>query len=63
MSKTIKTAIVGTGFIGPAHLEALRRLPNVEVIALVEVNQALADEKAKILGIPNAYNFEEMIKK
>ncbi len=62
MSKTIKTAIVGTGFIGPAHLEALRRLPNVEVIALVEVNQALADEKAKILGIPNAYTFDEMLK-
>lgn len=62
MSQTIKSAIVGTGFIGPAHLEALRRLPNVEVVALVEVNQALADEKAKILGIPNAYTFDEMLK-
>ncbi|HCX76904.1 MAG TPA: hypothetical protein DHU93_17485, partial [Algoriphagus sp.] len=26
MSQTIKAAIVGTGFIGPAHLEALRRI-------------------------------------
>ena len=60
--KKINAAIVGTGFIGPAHLEALRRIPNVEVIALVEVNQALADEKAKILGIPNAYTFDEMLK-
>ena len=62
MSKTIKAAIVGTGFIGPAHLEALRRLPYVEVTALVEVNQELADEKAKMLGIPNAYTFEDMLK-
>lgn len=62
MSQTIKSAIVGTGFIGPAHLEALRRIPNVEVVALVEVNQALADEKAKQLGIPRAYVFEEMLK-
>lgn len=62
MSKTIKAAIVGTGFIGPAHLEALRRLPNVEVTALVEVSQEVADAKAEELGIPNAYTFEDMLK-
>ena len=62
MSQTIKAAIVGTGFIGPAHLEALRRIPNVEVVALVEVNQELADEKAKQLGIPRAYIFADMLK-
>ncbi|MDF2157966.1 Gfo/Idh/MocA family oxidoreductase [Algoriphagus sp. CAU 1675] len=62
MSQTIKAAIVGTGFIGPAHLEALRRIPNVEVTSLVEVSQELADEKAKVLGIPNAYTFDEMLK-
>jgi len=61
MSHSIKAAIVGTGFIGPAHLEALRRIPNVEVVALVEVNQALADEKAKQLGIPRAYVFADML--
>lgn len=60
--KKIKTAIVGTGFIGPAHLEALRRLPNIEVTALCEVNIDLAKEKAIQLGIPNAYTFEEMLK-
>ena len=62
MSQTIKAAIVGTGFIGPAHLEALRRIPNVEVVALVEVNQALADEKAKLLGISRAYVFDDMLR-
>lgn len=62
MPQTIKAAIVGTGFIGPAHLEALRRIPNVEVVALVEINQALADEKAKHLGIPRAYVFADMLK-
>lgn len=62
MSQTIKAAIVGTGFIGPAHLEALRRLPYVEVVALCEVNQELANEKAKLLGIPRAYTFDEMLK-
>ena len=33
--KKIKVAVVGTGFIGPAHIEALRRLPNIEVFLLI----------------------------
>lgn len=61
MNRKINAAIVGTGFIGPAHLEALRRLPNIEVTALCEVNIDLARAKADLLGIPNAYTFEEML--
>ncbi|MDR7128196.1 putative dehydrogenase [Algoriphagus sp. 4150] len=62
MSQTINAAVVGTGFIGPAHLEALRRIPNIQVTSLVEVNQEVADAKAKELGIPNAYTFDNMLK-
>ena len=61
MSK-IKVGIVGTGFIGPAHIEALRRLPNVEVAALCEVNIELAEAKAKQLGIARWYTFEDLLK-
>lgn len=61
MSK-IKVGVVGTGFIGPAHIEALRRLPNVEVVALCEVNQELADQKAAELGIPVGCTFENLLK-
>lgn len=52
---TIKTGIIGTGFIGPAHVEALRRLGNVEVVAVAERGQELADAKAKQMSIPKAY--------
>ncbi len=62
MAQIIKAAIVGTGFIGPAHLEALRRIPNIQVTGLVEVNQQVADDKAAELGIPNAYTFDNMLK-
>ncbi|MDN7215191.1 gfo/Idh/MocA family oxidoreductase, partial [Klebsiella pneumoniae] len=31
-SNMIQVAIIGAGFIGPAHLEALRRLGDVEVV-------------------------------
>lgn len=62
MKQKIKVGVVGTGFIGPAHIEALRRLPNVQVEALCEVTQALATEKAAQLGIPRAYTFDELLK-
>src|SRR6187402_1552098 len=53
--KTIKAGIIGTGFIGPAHVEAARRSGFVEVIALCEANDDLAQAKAAQLGIPKAY--------
>ncbi|MFT6478783.1 MAG: putative dehydrogenase [Spirosomataceae bacterium] len=62
MKEKIKVGVVGTGFIGPAHVEALRRLPNVEVVALCEVSQELADTKAAQLGIPRAYTFDDLLK-
>jgi predicted dehydrogenase len=61
MSK-IKVGVVGTGFIGPAHIEALRRLPNIEVVALCEVNIELATTKAAQLGIERPCTFEELLK-
>ncbi len=53
--RTIKAAVIGTGFIGPAHVEAVRRLGFVEVAALAERDQATADEKARQLSVARAY--------
>ena len=59
--KEIKVGIAGTGFIGPAHLEALRR-NNIKVIGLAEANPELCQQKAAELGIEKAYpNFNAMI--
>ncbi len=60
--KTLKAGIIGTGYIGPAHIEALRRLGNVEVAAVAEANQQLAEKKAAQLSIPKAYgNYKDML--
>src|SRR6185436_4387464 len=53
--KTIKAGIIGTGFIGPAHVEAARRLGFVEMIGLCEANDALAKSKAEKMNIPKPY--------
>lgn len=52
----INVGIIGTGFIGPAHIEALRRLGNVAVVALCDSNQASADAHARQLHVPHAYS-------
>lgn len=51
----IQVGIVGSGFIGPAHIEALRRLGFVEVVALCDASLAQAQAKARQLNIPHAY--------
>jgi predicted dehydrogenase len=54
MTKT-KAAVVGLGFIGPAHIEALRRLPDVEVIGLTDISAEVAKSRAEALGIAKGY--------
>jgi predicted dehydrogenase len=59
---TVKIGIIGTGFIGPTHIEAIRRLGFVEVVGLAESNQETAEKKAKELHIPKAYgDYREML--
>jgi predicted dehydrogenase len=53
--KTIKAGIIGTGFIGPAHVEAARRLGFVEMHALCEAGDELAKTKAAQLHIPKSF--------
>ncbi|WP_350312553.1 Gfo/Idh/MocA family oxidoreductase [Dickeya fangzhongdai] len=51
----INVGIIGSGFIGPAHIEAIRRLGFVNVVALCDSPLELAQEKARQLAIPHAY--------
>lgn len=60
--RKIKVGIIGTGFIGPTHIEAIRRLGFVEVVALAETSQEAAEKKAAELGIPKAYgDYHDML--
>lgn len=51
----INVGIIGTGFIGPAHIEALRRLGFVNVVALCDTSFEAAQKKAGQLNVPHAY--------
>jgi predicted dehydrogenase len=59
--REIKAAVVGTGFIGVVHVEALRRL-GVEVTGIVGSSPERAAEKARTAGLPAPYpSFEAML--
>jgi predicted dehydrogenase len=53
--RRIKVGVIGTGFIGPAHVEALRRIPGIDVLALADNGDELANAKADQLGIGLRY--------
>ncbi|KKC64161.1 dehydrogenase [Citrobacter amalonaticus] len=57
----IQVGIIGSGFIGPAHIEALRRLGGVNVVALCDSSLAVAQERADALHIPQAYGSVEAL--
>ena len=57
----IGAAVVGTGFIGVVHVEALRRL-GVQVHGVVGSSQARAADRAAAQNLPPAYeSFEAML--
>jgi predicted dehydrogenase len=52
--QTIGVGVAGTGFIGPAHVEGLRR-NGIQVLGLAEETEEKARQKAAELGIPRAF--------
>ncbi len=50
----LKAAVIGAGFVGRAHVEALRRL-NVPVAGVLGSTPERTEEVRKLLGLPRAY--------
>src|SRR5450756_2977766 len=50
----IGAAVIGSGFIGTVHIEALRRI-GVRVVGLLEATPELGAARAAELGLPRAY--------
>jgi predicted dehydrogenase len=53
--------IVGAGFVGPHHVDAVRRLGYVDVVAIAGSSQESAKKKADALGVPKAYGSYEAL--
>ncbi len=57
----IGTAVIGSGFIGTVHIEALRRI-GVNVLGLLESSPELGAQRAAAVGLPRSYDsLEELL--
>lgn len=53
VGKKMRAGVIGIGFIGAVHIEQLRRLGNVEVVAITD--SVSPQEKADALFVPRGY--------
>ncbi len=60
--KILKTALVGTGFMGKVHAENLRRLGHVEIAAVAGSNDERARQFGNSIGVNRATgNYQELL--
>jgi len=58
---SVNAAVAGAGFIGPVHVEALRRL-GVRITGILGCNEAESQEACTHLGLDRSYSsYEEML--
>ena len=58
----IGMGLVGAGFVGPHHVDAVRRLGYVDIVAVAGSNAASGQQKAAALGAAKGYgSFQELI--
>src|SRR6185295_4090878 len=61
MTTRIGMGLVGPGFVGAHHIDAVRRLGFVDVVAIAASTESSARRKADALGVPRAYaSFEAL---
>lgn len=53
--KLLRVGVIGAGFIGRQHIEAVRRIPGTEVVAIVDNNEENARATAEQMAVPTAY--------
>src|SRR6185295_14581197 len=61
MPTRIGMGLVGPGFVGAHHIDAVRRLGFVDVVAVAGSSEGSARKKADALGVPKAYGSYEAL--
>lgn len=56
-----RVGILGLGYIGVSHIDAVRRIPGVELVAVADANTESAAQKAEQFGIKAYSSVDELI--
>lgn len=57
--KKIRVGVIGMGFIGVSHVEAIRRIGKAQMFAVADTNYELAKQKVEEYSIPKCYKTVE----
>jgi predicted dehydrogenase len=60
LKKTIRTAVVGVGYLGKFHAEKYAAMDNIELVGVVDVHPARADEIASHVGAKAFYDYRDL---
>ncbi|MGQ0735656.1 MAG: Gfo/Idh/MocA family protein [Acidobacteriota bacterium] len=61
MKSRLRMGLVGPGFVGVHHIDAVRRLGFVDVVAVAAGSEASARRRAEALNVPRAYGSGETL--
>ena len=56
-----RVAVVGVGMMGRNHVRVYSEMPNVELVAIVDQNSALAEPLSSVYHIPLYSDFRKMV--
>ncbi|MBN2305203.1 MAG: Gfo/Idh/MocA family oxidoreductase, partial [Anaerolineae bacterium] len=60
--RTIRLAVIGIGNIGRAHVAHIDALPDVELVAVCDIDRAVADSFAQQYGADAYYSYQDLLK-
>ncbi|MCX7012891.1 MAG: Gfo/Idh/MocA family oxidoreductase, partial [Candidatus Sumerlaeota bacterium] len=63
MSDKIRVALVGCGNRGPAHCEAVRALPDFELVGVCDIIESRARKAAERFGVDAYMDFSQLLKR
>jgi predicted dehydrogenase len=59
----IKLAVIGLGVMGSSHLRDIATMENVELAAVCDIDQPLADKYAEQYNVPAFYDYKDLLEK
>lgn len=64
MKQRMKVAVVGAGMMGLQHIEALRRIPGIDICAIADTDRQMTEKACEKFWLPAGYdNYREMFEK
>ncbi|HJS19340.1 MAG TPA: Gfo/Idh/MocA family oxidoreductase [Anaerolineales bacterium] len=62
--RPIRMGLIGTGQRGQQHLESYEQVPGAEIVAIADINEALARHVADRFNIPNVYtDYQDLLQR